>query len=518
MANKKVVDQFFTAVDEKCNKCKLCLNTYKAGNGFTNCMRHLEGCHKKELTLFKEATAVGLPKLDLWVKCNDKVTNMFKWISFIVEKNVPFSWVEDPEVRKITTLADTTRQTVKKYMKLLHAGVLAKIKASIPTHFGLIFDGWSDGAGHHAVALFVTYFDYTAMKVVRTLLAVQPLLDRTNQNADNHIETFAELLHVHLDRKWSNVLFIAGDNCSTNKAIADRTDTPFVGCLSHRLNLASEAFLADHTGMLDQVHAVMTTIKHSPNKCGQLALYTDLKPVIRQDTRWTSAFAMVNRYLEIAEILENHAEQIGGRALAEKVLNVPQRVALAELKTRLDMLHAITLAMQAEDLTMGGARDLLDGLLHDFPEECVRKYLTPYGDKVPNPAFASGVAKVCRRQFADLEEHEKEAISDLKLQAPPCPQVSVGLTVEEEATLSYAAQAVLRAKRQRADRDLNDQHGKLDFVPPTSNVVERLFSKAKLCFTSIRQSMSPETLNMLLVLRCNRSLWDMESLLAVYNE
>ena len=63
--------------------------------------------------------------------------------------------------------------------------------------------------------------------------------------------------------------------------------------------------------------------------------------------------------------------------------------------------------MQKEDLTMCEARDLLDGMLYDFPEECVRKYLTPYGDNVPNPAFAAGVTKVCRRQYADLGAAEK---------------------------------------------------------------------------------------------------------------
>jgi hypothetical protein len=44
-------------------------------------------------------------------------------------------------------------------------------------------------------------------------------------------------------------------------------------------------------------------------------------------------------------------------------------------------------------------------------------------------------------------------------------------------------------------------------VLPTSNVCERLFSRAKLVFSERRKRMSPETLEIILYLFCNYELW-----------
>ncbi len=44
-------------------------------------------------------------------------------------------------------------------------------------------------------------------------------------------------------------------------------------------------------------------------------------------------------------------------------------------------------------------------------------------------------------------------------------------------------------------------------MSPTSNIVERLFSNAKLIMTALRKKMDPDTLNMILFLKANRELW-----------
>ena len=45
-------------------------------------------------------------------------------------------------------------------------------------------------------------------------------------------------------------------------------------------------------------------------------------------------------------------------------------------------------------------------------------------------------------------------------------------------------------------------------VSPTSNIVERLFSVAKNVLSDNRKRMPPYHLELLLFLRCNKSLWD----------
>ena len=48
-----------------------------------------------------------------------------------------------------------------------------------------------------------------------------------------------------------------------------------------------------------------------------------------------------------------------------------------------------------------------------------------------------------------------------------------------------------------------------EWIPTTSNICERLFSKAKLTVGLLRTSLSPFMLEMLLFLRLNRDLWDL---------
>ena len=44
-------------------------------------------------------------------------------------------------------------------------------------------------------------------------------------------------------------------------------------------------------------------------------------------------------------------------------------------------------------------------------------------------------------------------------------------------------------------------------MSPTTNIVERANSHAKLIITDRRSSLSPDTVNMLMILKHNRSLW-----------
>ncbi|KAG2763745.1 hypothetical protein PC129_g6537 [Phytophthora cactorum] len=48
----------------------------------------------------------------------------------------------------------------------------------------------------------------------------------------------------------------------------------------------------------------------------------------------------------------------------------------------------------------------------------------------------------------------------------------------------------------------------LDVIPPTSNIVERLFSSARMVLRYERNRLSPFTLEMILFLRVNETYWD----------
>ena len=70
------------------------------------------------------------------------------------------------------------------------------------------------------------------------------------------------------------------------------------------------------------------------------------------------------------------------------------------------------------------------------------------------------------------------------------------------------------AKRQRTITE--SKYSCLNHVSPTSNVVERLFSKAKLVFAPTRQSMLPIHLEECLYLYCNITCWDITTVWKIY--
>ena len=51
-------------------------------------------------------------------------------------------------------------------------------------------------------------------------------------------------------------------------------------------------------------------------------------------------------------------------------------------------------------------------------------------------------------------------------------------------------------------------HAHTDHITPTSNIVERLFSRCGIIMRPHRRLMDPSTLEMLIMLRFNKDLWD----------
>ena len=77
----------------------------------------------------------------------------------------------------------------------------------------------------------------------------------------------------------------------------------------------------------------------------------------------------------------------------------------------------------------------------------------------------------------------------------------------DEADVGYAEKLMQSARQQKRRRVENSKYKSTAHVVSTSNIVERLFSHAKLILSSLRRSMHPKTLNMLLFLKANRHLW-----------
>eukprot|EP00644_Phytophthora_capsici_P002609 jgi/Phyca11/105571/e_gw1.11.550.1 len=324
-------------------------------------------------------------------------------------------------------------------------------------------DGWTS-AGWHYVAIFAVFDDTSASGPTPVtgedyfddldclsrrflLLAFSPVDEEEDLSAQSLFDLIADTLSLY-ERPWDAVLCMIGDNCSVNQYIGRREGAiPFIGCASHRFNLAMRDLLAPEETALSQVHSLMKALSKL-KCCAMLRKKTHLDPVARNDTRWSSSYEMVNRYCRLEPVLRSldHGS-ITEYALDEHMLSRIENEKVFALRDTMEKMEGVTQALQRSTLTLSGVRRLFDRVDLEFLQ--LRSRLAPTAAIVNNAPLES----VSRRQ-----------------------------------------------------RYLN-----VAFIPPTSNECERFFSAVKLVFTDLRKRLEPETLEALMSLSINGDLWDVHS-------
>ena len=128
---------------------------------------------------------------------------------------------------------------------------------------------------------------------------------------------------------------------------------------------------------------------------------------------------------------------------------------------------------------------------------------------VQNKNFEKGVVKLQQGNEHELTAGEKSQLRRfLKEDAPT--EDDYEAEEEEEGDLDVAQQLYDRNQARKKARitRTSSKYRSTKHVCSTTNMVERLFSRAKLVMTDLRRSMYPRNLEMLMFLRANRHLWD----------
>lgn len=199
---------------------------------------------------------------------------------------------------------------------------------------------------------------------------------------------------------------LIGDNCSTNKALADLLDKPLVGCRSHRLNLGVEAFVKVHLNE-EVVSNLMTKLK-TLKGAGMLRRLTGLKPRTRNLTRWTGIITMFKRY----EKLKPHLLQMSDE-ITELMPSARQIRNMKDHMKNLENLKKVTVALQAKDMTLlkneGLFQHIISSMDFDFD-----KYLSPSADIVYDALFEKAIIKIQDGNETHLNNAEKRLVSILQ--------------------------------------------------------------------------------------------------------
>ena len=115
--------------------------------------------------------------------------------------------------------------------------VRAKIKAALDASklIGIHFDCWDSGTSDHIMAIFAV----TDSKQ-KYLLNFSTLPDETHQRAENQAALIRHTLMVRYGLpNLDKVLYVGSDNAAVCNSAAQMLGLiPFIGCASHKLNLA----------------------------------------------------------------------------------------------------------------------------------------------------------------------------------------------------------------------------------------------------------------------------------------
>ncbi|EGZ05724.1 hypothetical protein PHYSODRAFT_289169 [Phytophthora sojae] len=277
------------------------------------------------------------------------------------------------------SLDPISEETLRAGMDGVVVAVERSIASELPARFGIMLDGWTH-ASEYYIAVFACYEVNGCPKT--TLLSMAPLLDALDDelSAQGHLEFLATTLPRDYGVQLAQCRFLVADNCAVNRRLATLISAPLVGCASHRLNLAVQADMASHEEDLTVVQALMVwcvnmSLTHFVYFCNflQHRLKTPLRPVIRQDTRWSSTFEMVQRYLQLLEFLDAEGDDLMD-LLPPPAMNKRLRALYQELCD----IESVSKALQGHDVDLLDVREWFDELIAVKPQygRYIGKFIT----------------------------------------------------------------------------------------------------------------------------------------------
>lgn len=464
--------------------------------GYTNLAAHVKSGHPNWQAIMSHSEPTGL---ESWLSVTPKAINIFGWLDWIIMDNLPFSFVENPLTRKYTNLKPICTNTFMKYMEDLCKEVERVVAKKLPDRFGLALDGWGHGSSHF-VALVAC-----CPGNEKFLLAFSVFEDETDFSSSNHGKFIESVLDL-FGKSVANVLFLCGDNVAVNKRLA-REDlrVPFIGCASHRLNLAVNQYLQEFEPQLDQINTLMKKLNNY-TKAGALRKLIDKSPVTRNKTRWTSTFHMLERY---TELYDAHAlDAFAGDAEIGPLLFKPSdHLKLKDLFGNLKKINGVVIYIQKEDITLSEVNNIFSKLVASYPimADKIGKKNTIAAD----PEFESAIVKIMNGKEIDLDPSEKKSVRRLKLELQDDIDNIMREVQAQECENEFLSEVI--TKKPRVTPTNSSQYLDLSFIPPTTDMVERLFSAAGLVMTDLRGSMEPYTLEQVMFLKYNRKLWNLET-------
>lgn len=487
---RRIRDKFYTKVDSQEYEwlCACGVQRKQRGYGYTNLVSHVQAQHRSDYDAMITTPSVSIrsSNKDFSLFYPKKTLQTWGWIDLVCASLQPFAIVENISFRRHIKYEPISRNTLHKYMAELVGIVEQKIQKLLPSKFAIIFDGWSVDTTHY-VGVFASFPSRNELGYEKVLLALSPFFDEDSQSADAYFE-FTEFVLGVYGRNINNVTAMIGDNCKTNKSFVDKTGRGFIGCASHRFNLAVKDLIAEHEPAITKVHELMKKL-HTPNIAGKLLKVTHLKPKSYIKTRWSSTYEMLQRFLD----LKDHIRGLENDELDRISPSTSEYKDIQELTKKFRELESVSKALQSDSCTLPMVRALFDTVIEEFPS--MKNRLSSDAEIVLHPYFESGIIKIMRMEQHLMNLNEKHDMACFEVED------EVSVVPEENSSLTLAQKAL---KKRRIS---NSTYTDLRYILPTSNICERLFSTAGYALNDRRRGVLPVNFERQIFLHANSHLW-----------
>jgi hypothetical protein len=229
------------------------------------------------------------------------------------------------------------------------------------------------------------------------------------------------------------------------------------------------------------------------------------KPVKYFEVKWSGVLNMVGSYFIYRPHL-NSDSWVNSPIIALLPTPVEER-QLRKCLTDLKHFQSVSLLLQTKGTPLSDAQNMFTWLATKFPDTAC-KLLPEFTTKRLNRNFESAIVKIQNNTEHLLTVEESEAMAPFLIALDGNDEVDVALDDEAEDDHDDVHSMLKRARKDIPAAVGSTKYINLSFIQPTSNCVERLFSRTRKVWREDRKKMTPSHMEMLMFLTINRDLWD----------
>lgn len=167
--------------------------------------------------------------------------------------------------------------------------------------------------------------------------------------------------------------------------------------------------------------------------------------------------------------------------------------------------------LQKENLTMSEARTVFDVIVDNFQLDATHSsYLFNNCSLLHDFNFENAIVDIQNHKGHELNRQQLQSTMKLLKKVPKA-------VITQNSSRSTFDEGYYQKRQKLSSQEptTSDSYINTTFIPPTSNICERLFSKAKIIYGTQRHRIEIESFECQLYLHVNRDYWNITTLTGI---